>query len=119
MLVVVWLCEETGEDTLRRSRDGRICLTRARIRIRDFRKRSRGVNNQTGTIGHSKLRRMKNCCNERKMQKGSEIKIQGFMKELLLTVTCLVLLEFTLVPTFQFQCEKFHVRLPQNAYRNL
>jgi len=85
---------------------GRIGLVRARIRVRDFRKRSRGVNIQTGTVSQPELRRMKNCCNELKMQKGSEIQIRGFMKELLLSVTCLVLLEFALVPTFQFQCKK-------------
>jgi hypothetical protein len=54
-----------------------------------------------------------------KCKKESEIKIRGFMKDLFLSVTCLVLLEFTLVPSFRLQCKKCKVRLPQNVYRNL
>lgn len=107
-----FLSKHMRKDTLRRSRDGQIGLMRARIRIRDFLKRGRGVSIQTGTVSQSKLRRMKSCSSERKMQKGSEIKIRVFMKELLLSVTCLVLLEFTLVQTFPLQCKKFKVRLP-------
>jgi hypothetical protein len=59
----------------------------------------------------SKLRRKKTYYSERKMQKISENKTEGFLKEFIAFCSCLVRLEFTLVWTFQLHCGKVGVRL--------